>query len=137
MSIVIDASITLSWYFEDEVSGESEAVFDHVVANGAVTPVHWKLEIANGFRTALRKGRTDDAYRKASLNDLDAMAIEIDRDTIAHAWSEVVRLSDLYRLTPYDAAYLELALRRNLPLATLDRALQRAAIQAGVQDAQI
>lgn len=75
--------------------------------------------------------------RLCTLLNKPPMAIEIDRGTIAHAWSEVVRLSDLYGLTPYDAAYLELALRRNLPLATLDRALQRAAIQAGVQDARI
>jgi predicted nucleic acid-binding protein len=131
--IVIDASITMPWYFQDEVSSEAEAVFDRVIADGAIVPAHWKLEIANSFRTALRRGRIDREYREASLADLDAMPIQIDPETTVHAWSATLRLADLYGLTPYDAAYLELALRLGLPLATLDGALRNASKQAGVE----
>ena len=130
--IVIDASITMPWYFQDEVSSEAEAVFDRVIADGAIVPAHWKLEIANSFRTALRRGRIDREYREASLADLDAMPIQIDPETTVHAWSATLRLTDLYGLTPYDAAYLELAMRRNLPLATLDDRLKSAAQTVGV-----
>lgn len=133
MSIVIDASITLPWYFDDEVSPATEAVMDRVVAEGAVVPAHWKLEIANGFRTGLRRGRIVPSYRDASLSDLDAMPIEIDAETNLHAWHATLRLADRYDLTPYDAAYLELAQRRRLPLATLDKNLGRAATDAGVE----
>lgn len=132
MSIVIDASITMPWYFQDEVSSEAEAVFDRVIADGAIVPAHWKLEIANSFRTALRKGRIDPEYRDLSLQDLRELAIEIDAETALHAWEATLELADEFNLTPYDAAYLELALRRKLPLATLDKALRAAGIKADV-----
>ena len=132
MSIVIDASITMPWYFQDEVSSEAEAVFDRVIADGAIVPAHWKLEIANSFRTALRKGRIDPEYRDLSLQDLRELAIEIDAETELHAWEATLELADEFNLTPYDAAYLELALRRKLPLATLDKALRAAGIKADV-----
>jgi predicted nucleic acid-binding protein len=135
VSIVIDASITLPWYFDDEASAATEAVLDRVVAEGAIVPAHWKLEIADGFRTGLRRGRIEPAYRDASLGDLDALPIEIDSETALQAWSATLRLADLHGLTPYDAAYLELALRRGLPLATLDGALQKACQQAGIEPA--
>ena len=125
----------MSWYFQDEVSPEAEAVFDRVIAGGAVVPVHWKLEIANSFRTAFLRGRIDPEYREASLADLDAMPIQIDPETAVHAWSATLCLADLYGLTPYDAAYLELALRLRLPLATLDGALREASKRAGAEAA--
>jgi predicted nucleic acid-binding protein len=133
--MVIDASITLPWYFEDEVSREAEAAFDHVAVNGAVVPVHWKLEIANAFQTALRRGRLDAGYRDVSLNDLGLLPIEIDPESNMCAWSETLVIADRFGLTTYDAAYLELAVRRRLPLATLDRRLGAAARDAGVSNA--
>lgn len=133
MSIVIDASITLPWYFQDEVTAETEAVFNRVIAEGAVAPAHWKLEVANGFRTALFRHRIDRTYRDESLQDLSSLAVEIDTISIRQAWTATLDLADKYALRPYDAAYLEVALRRNLPLATLDRELLVAAKLAGVE----
>lgn len=132
MTVVIDASITLPWYFQDEATAFSESLLDRVVANGAVVPAHWKLEIANAFRTSLRKGRIDRGYRDLSLQDLSELAILVDDETALHAWEATLALADKHGLTPYDAAYLELALRRNLPLATLDKALKSAAEDEGL-----
>jgi predicted nucleic acid-binding protein len=131
VTIVIDASVVMPWYFQDEASPESERLFEKVGADGAIAPIHWRLEVANSFRTALRRGRIDLAYRNASLHDLKELSVEIDADTALHAWQATLELADVFNLTPYDAAYLELAVRRKLPLATLDKALQAAGVKAG------
>ncbi|MDN5926964.1 MAG: type II toxin-antitoxin system VapC family toxin [Hyphomicrobiales bacterium] len=133
MSLVIDASATLPWYFQDEVSAESELIFDRVASAGAVVPAHWKLEVANGFQTALRRRRISSEYRDESLADLDSLPIDIDPETNERAWSDTLQMAVRLALTPYDAAYLELALRRRLPLATLDKDLRKAAAGAGVE----
>lgn len=130
MSIVVDSSMTLPWYFVDESTARTEQVFDLVVKSGAIVPLHWRFEVANGFRMAMRRGRIDPAYRDASLTDLDQLPIEADHDSHAQAWADTVKLSDRHSLTIYDAAYLELALRRRLPLATLDQEL----IAAGTRE---
>ena len=127
MSLVIDSSMTLAWYFEDERTAASLAVLEQVADAGAVAPALWRLEVLNGFQTAVRRGRIGVAYRDASLADLQSLAIAIDPGTNRQAWSATLRLCDRFGLTPYDAAYLELAQRLQLPLATLDTALARAA----------
>jgi predicted nucleic acid-binding protein len=78
MTVVIDASITLPWYFQDQATASTEALLDRVMASGAVVPGHWRLEIANAFRTSLRKGRIDREYRDLSLQDLSDLVIQID-----------------------------------------------------------
>jgi len=127
VSLVIDSSMTLAWYFEDERTAASLAVLEQVADAGAVAPALWRLEVLNGFQTAVRRGRIGVAYRDASLADLQSLAIAIDPGTNRQAWSATLRLCDRFGLTPYDAAYLELAQRLQLPLATLDTALARAA----------
>lgn len=127
MSLVVDSSMTLAWYFEDERTDASLAVLDQVAEAGAIVPAHWRLEVVNGLQVAVRRGRIDVAYRDASLADLQSLVIAIDPGTNRQAWSATLHLSDRFRLTSYDAAYLELALRRQLPLATLDGELVRAA----------
>lgn len=119
--------MTLAWYFEDEKTEESTAVLHRVVEDGAVVPAHWRLEVLNGLQAAARRGRIDRAYRDASLADLRSLAIAIDPGTNRAAWAATLQLSDRFGLTSYDAAYLELALRRRLPLATFDGDLVRAA----------
>jgi predicted nucleic acid-binding protein len=127
VSLVVDSSMTLAWYFEDEKTDENTAVLHRVVEEGAVVPAHWRLEVLNGLQTAVRRGRIDRAYRDASLVDLRSLAIVIDRGTNRAAWAATLELADRFGLTSYDAAYLEIALRRRLPLATLDGDLVRAA----------
>jgi predicted nucleic acid-binding protein len=126
VSLVIDCSMTLSWYFEDERAAGRIGVLNQVADAGAVVPALWRLEV-NELQVAVRRGRITVAYRDVSLTDLRGLSIAIDPGTNRQAWSGTLRLCDRFGLTPYDAAYLEVALRRRLPLATLDGELARAA----------
>jgi predicted nucleic acid-binding protein len=130
---VIDASLTMAWYFEDESTELTEELFDRVTARGALVPGHWRLEVANAFQSAIRRKRTDAVYRNASLADLMLLPITIDSQTNSYAWSATLRLAEKFSLTVYDAAYLELAHRHSLPLGTLDRELRAAAISVGIE----
>ena len=133
MSLVLDSSAVLAWVHGDERTPEIEAVFDRVVEEGAIVPNPWHLEVANSLTVAVRRKRAGQAFRDDVLRDLGELNISVDGDTAANAWSATVRLADLYGLTVYDAAYLELAQRLRLPLATLDRDLAKAARAAGVE----
>ena len=127
MSLVLDASTTLAWYFEDERSDASEDILDRVTEAGAVVPLLWRYEVANGFQMAVRRKRIDAVYRDASLAELRLLSIAVDRAGDDAIWSATLGLADRFGLTIYDAAYLEVAHRRGLPLATRDGALRRAA----------
>lgn len=127
MSLVLDASLTLSWYFESERTPVIDAVLDQVAENGAWVPSLWRLEVANGLQIALRRNRLDAAFRDKALAELSRMPITIDSNTDTFAWSSTLHLAEQFKLTLYDAAYLELAQRRHLPLATLDQPLRAAA----------
>ena len=126
MSVVIDSSVTLAWFFEDERSDETENVLDQVATAGAIVPSLWRLEIANGFQSALRRKRITVAFRDASLANLRAFPMVVDTETDRHAWGSTLALSERFGLTSYDASYLELAQRLRLPLASLDRELRTA-----------
>jgi predicted nucleic acid-binding protein len=117
----------MAWYFEDESTPATDALLDRVADAGALVPGLWRLEVANAFQTAIRRQRIDAVYRDASLAELGLMPITVDADTNTYAWSATLRLSERFSLTLYDAAYLELAQRRSLALATLDRDLRAAA----------
>jgi len=127
VSLVIDCSMTLSWYFEDERTTARIAVLNQVADAGAVVPALWRLEVLNGLQVAVRRGRITVSYRDVSLTDLRALSISTDPGTSRQAWSGTLHLFYHFGLSPYDAAYLEVALRRLLPLATLDGELARAA----------
>jgi predicted nucleic acid-binding protein len=127
VSLVLDASTTLSWYFEDERTERGEEVLDRVTEAGAVVPILWRYEVANGLQMAVRRKRIAPAYRDASLSELGLLPIVVDRAGDDAIWSATLGLADRFGLTMYDAAYLEVAHRKGLPLATGDRALRRAA----------
>jgi len=127
LSLVLDASTTLGWYFEDERNAAGDDILDRVTESGAVVPILWRYEVANGLQMAVRRKRIDQPYRDASLAELRLLPITIDRAGDDAIWSAMLGLSDRFGLTIYDAAYLEVAHRRGLPLATGDLALQRAA----------
>jgi predicted nucleic acid-binding protein len=132
MSLVIDASLTVAWYFEDETTPVTEAILDRVSEAGAIVPTLWRLEVANAFQSAIRRKRITAPYRDQSLAELTQMPITIDADTNVYAWTTTLRLAERFALTIYDSAYLELAQRRSLPLATLDAALREATAALGV-----
>jgi len=131
VNLVLDSSATLAWIYSDETTEPIRRLFDAVVDHGAVVPALWRLEVANSLTVAVRRGRIDADFRRASLADLALLDITTDLYTDIHAWSETLSLADRFQLTLYDAAYLELAARRNLPLATLDNALRTAATALG------
>jgi predicted nucleic acid-binding protein len=132
MSLVLDSSATLAWVFEDERAGFPNQIFDQVVALGAWVPSLWRLEVANGLRMGLRRGRIDVADRDAALADLAILRITVDAETDRRAWTTILQVADRFDLTVYDAAYLELAQRRALPLGSPDVTLCDAARALGV-----
>jgi predicted nucleic acid-binding protein len=132
VSLVLDASVSLAWVFHDEATEAIDQIFETIIESGALVPGNWRLEVANGLRMAVRRRRIDMDYVARALDRLSILQIEIDPETNFHAWKATLKLADRYDLTPYDAAYIELAQRSRLPLATLDRKLAQAAGDAGV-----
>jgi predicted nucleic acid-binding protein len=127
LSLVLDSSVTLAWVYSAETTEEVSGVFARVVESGAWVPALWRLEVANVLELGVRKGRSDSTFRDAALTDLALLPIAVDPETGRQAWGATAKLAARHRLTLYDAAYLELARRRCLPLATLDSELRVAA----------
>jgi len=132
MSLVLDSSTTLGWIYGDETTEAIRDVFDKVAEAGATVPSLWRLEVANSLTVAIRRRRIDPAFRDAALTDLALLDIAVDQQTDVRAWTDTLGLADRFRLSVYDAAYLELAHRRQFALATLDAELARAAASLGV-----
>ena len=136
MKFVLDASVALSWLLEDAGPGQqyAAAVFDTLTRPDAMAhvPVTWGFEIANVIAKCESRGDLLEGRSQAFLTSLDAAPILPDPATYAKTLHETLDLARRYRLSSYDASYLELALRTMLPLATLDADLRRAAHRAGV-----
>ena len=132
MSLVLDSSVALAWVYREERSGAIAAVFEQVTEAGAWVPSLWRLEVANVLEMGVRRGRNNAAFRDATLADFELLPIQTDSETEKHAWRTTLRLAERRRLTLYDAAYLELAMRRGVPLASLDRELRAAAAAENV-----
>jgi predicted nucleic acid-binding protein len=133
VSLVLDSSATLAWFYADETTPGIRRVFELLVRSGAWVPSLWRLEVANILEMGIRRGRHDIAFRQATLADLSLLPINLDPETDSQAWDATLKLAHRHRLTLYDAAYLELAQRRGLPLATLDGDLRNAANAESVQ----
>ena len=131
---VLDCSAILPWVFADEASPGADALLDRLVAGErAWVPALWHLELGNVLLGAKRRGRIDQAGIEAFLARLAVYDIAVDDQTMERAWQKTLDLALQHELSTYDAAYLELALRRGLPLATLDRPLVSAAFASGVR----
>ncbi len=129
-AFVLDCSVSISWLMPDEFF---DAHFlDQVIEKGAIAPSLWTLEIGNILVMAERNRRISSEQRHKALYTLAELPITIDTMTSDHAWLETMGLAEQYSLTLYDATYLELSLRRSLPLATLDKSLKRAAELTGI-----
>jgi predicted nucleic acid-binding protein len=132
VSLVLDSSVALTWCFEDEHTSATLDLLDQIVETGAMAPSLWPLEILNGLAMAERRGRLDATRRRQLGGFLRDLPINLDPDTASQAWTATALLAERYRLTLYDAAYLELAQRLDLPLATLDQELRAVAGALGV-----
>ncbi len=136
MSFVLDNSVTMRWFFGDGKPKElvyAGKVLDAMKHTSAIVPVTWGLEVANVIARAEAKGLVTEARSGAFLEMLEGVDIEVDSATFAHALSDTLQLARRYKLSAYDASYLELALRSGIPLATLDENLQKSAKTAGVK----
>ena len=131
--LVPDASATLTWCFEDEARPWTDDVLARLRGGDeAIVPAHWPAEVANAMLIAVRRGRISREKANRFFLDLRALPIRIDPESSGTAFDQAFRLAEKYRLTIYDAAYLELAIREGLPLATLDKDLRNAARASGV-----
>jgi predicted nucleic acid-binding protein len=133
-TFVLDGSVTVAWFFEDEADAYAEAVEDSLTEATAVVPSLWRLEVANALLMGERRKRTTEAKVTQFLVLVGALPISVDDETVARAWSETLNLARAQNLSVYDAAYLEVAERRGLPLATLDAPLKAAARAIGVAE---
>ena len=130
-SLVLDASVTISALFEEAQSDKARDIFATIAADGAVVPTLWPLEVGHILLRAERRRLLEAADRREHLRLLSRLPIALDHAMASHAWHDTMVLAQRYALTLYDATYLELSLRRGLPLATFDAALRRAAAAAG------
>lgn len=131
-ALVLDCSATLPWVFGSEATKATKALLETVTHGAEVwVPSLWHLEVANVLIGAQKRARIDQAGITQFLTALEAFDIRTDDQTTMRAWHQTLALAERYQLTSYDAAYLELALRRNLPLATLDKDLIKAVKKAG------
>lgn len=133
MSFVLDNSVALAWCFADEQTPAVMELLDRVTETGASAPLLWPLEALNGLLAAERRRRLDAAKRSQLTGFLRELPIVLDMDTADRGWDATVRLAERFRLSAYDAAYLELAQRRRLPLASLAQDLRAAAVASGVK----
>ena len=136
MSFVLDNSVTMRWFFGDGRPQElayAGKVLDAMKVASARVPATLGLEVANVIARAEAKALVTEARSGAFLEMLEGVDIEVDTATFSHALSATLQLARRYKLSAYDASYLELALRLGMPLATLDEDLQKAAKKAGVK----
>lgn len=136
MNFVLDNSVTMRWFFGDGRPREiayAQDVLEAMKKATALVPVTWGLEVSNVIARAEAKELVTEARSEAFLEMLGGADIAVDAATFSHALSDTLHLARRYRLSAYDASYLELALREGLPLATLDDDLQKAAKRAGVK----
>lgn len=129
---VLDCSIVFAWFFADESDPYADAVAAALPGIVAVVPSLFHLEAANTLVVGERRRRCTEAQATAFLVRLAGLPIQIDSQTASRAWSETVAVARAHRLSTYDAAYLDLAAREALPLATLDAPLKTAASKLGV-----
>jgi predicted nucleic acid-binding protein len=129
---VLDCSIAVAWCFDDEASDNCDALLEKIKEEGAIVPTIWHLELGNVMIQAERRGRISSAEISNRLELLALLPINTDHDMQGRALREVLMLARAERLTTYDAAYLELAIRQRLPLASKDKRLRSAAINQGV-----
>jgi predicted nucleic acid-binding protein len=132
MNFVLDASIALSWCFPDEITQTTIGLLESLAVETAFVPAIWSLELGNALLMAERKKRIKYAEIVEFLSLLQNINIQVDDQTDAKAFHETFVLAYSEGLTTYDASYLELAMRKGLPIATKDNQLSKIAKQLGI-----
>ena len=130
--LILDASVAISAVIEEASSPVAHDILQRVAQHGAIVPNVWHLEVGQTLLIAERRKKIDAARREEACRSFLDLPVTVDAETFGRAWTDTMALAVKWRLTVYDAAYLELCVRRSLPLATFDKALRRAAAEAGV-----
>lgn len=133
MRVVLDASCMIALILNEVIPEDIEHLPERLARDGATVPALWQWEVANGLLTASRRSQKDWGEFRRQLEWLGDLDIILDGASIGAAWRLTPTLAVRHGLTVYDAAYLELAIRQALPLATLDKALAKAARVDGVE----
>lgn len=131
-SCVLDASASLTWSIDVRKAAELDPIFADIFEDGATVPILWHTEILNGLLLAERAGRMTADGVRVRMSQFLNLPLTVDADSPIRYRNEIVELARRHRLTAYDATYLELTMRAELPLATLDQALAAAARREGV-----
>ncbi len=126
-AVVLDTSAAISWTFKDERDAISVAMAGEVTESGAVVPPLFRWELQNALLTAVRHQRISMQQANYQLEAIDALDLQVDNVILSMPMSSGLGLADRFNLSAYDAAYLELAVRRSLPIMTRDRRLMSAA----------
>ena len=133
MSLVLDSSVALAWIYADEATEAVLNVFERVHREVAWIPALWRWEVANALQMNVRRERHGAAFRDEALSNLACLPIKVDARAEPEAWLGTLVIAERHGLTMYDASYLEIAVRRKIPLATLDRQLRVAAENEGIE----
>ena len=133
MAFVLDCSVTMAWIFPDEATETTDRLRDELLEVRAFAPALWPIETANALLVATRRGRIAQSEWSEIRQYLDALPIEVEPLSATRTWGPALDLANAHGLSLYDAMYLELAVRMQLPLATLDRRLGTVAQTEGVE----
>ena len=131
--IVIDASVALAWCFQDEASEYADGVLVALEGLAILVPALWSAEITNAVLMAERRKRVKQPEIRRFVELLDGLTVIMDSQSVAENVSNILPIAREYGLSAYDAAYLDVAVRHGVPLATLDSALQKAGRKAGIE----
>ncbi len=131
--MVIDNSVVMSWCFKHEINTYSNAVLDCMAGSAAVVPSIWPLEVVNVLLVAERRKFLSEADSVQFIRLLLQLPILVEYQSPESALKDVLWLARAQRLSSYDASYLDLAMKKNLPLATLDKHLKKAARAVNVK----
>ena len=126
-SFVLDCSMAMAWLFHDEATPKTSALLNRLATETTLVPAWWFIEVTNVLAIAERRGCITPAQSDAFIADLGKLAFERDDEAPGRAFAHLLPLCRSHRLTSYDAAYVDLAIRRRLPLATLDDDLRKTA----------
>ena len=129
---VLDNSVTMAWGFDDESDPYADAILAPMHGLKAIVPAIWPFEVAHVLVVGERRKRITVGETQAFLSLLAKFSIQVEDDPMGQAWGHAMQLSRVHGLSIYDAAYVDLAIRRSLPLATLDAKLRAAAEALGV-----
>ena len=133
-AFVLDCSATIAWVLEDDASQWATQLLHHMMPARVVVPSLWRTEVANALRSAIRMGRITRSKAQSGLEMIDSFDIQLAATELSHkSTSDILSFTLLHDLSAYDSGYLYLAMQFELPLATLDKNLRRAAASAKIE----